>query len=436
MARNARAGSAATRRALDLARGKRIELDLPSAIEFRSPEANMALKPGDLITVEATPALRVSVDGFVRNPGNFELEAGSGVIQAVAQAGGITVPADQVVAGVRRGLQVLPVDLRKAAFEPGADIPLQSGDIVLLAEPDVIRVQVTGVVQRPGALRLPLQSRVLDAIARAGGLTPSPASARIDILRALPDGRQISLSVDPVALTTLSDARQNLLLRDGDTISVSALQSRIAFVSGQVARPGAYEISPNDGVAEIIARAGGAADAAALKRVTLQREGRSQVVDVRAALTRGGETAGPPLQAGDFVVVPRNTQRVLVLQAVQRPGEVLLPEEGTLTIGEAVSLAGGPRDRAVIREVALFRRFPQGLQRRIIQLDKVYDPKTAKDMGNAKGTVQTGFNLGLNEVLRDGDIVYVPEGKPSRSAYDSISRAVGTLTSLRFLGVF
>ncbi|RYG57756.1 hypothetical protein EON80_27885, partial [bacterium] len=375
---------------------------------------------------------------FVKNAGNFQLSPNSGVAQAIAQAGGLTVPAEQTVTVVRRGAQVLPVDLTRAGFDPSADVPLQSGDLVLVNEPQVIRVQVTGAVSRPGQLRLAPQMPVLEAIASAGGLAIKPEVARITILRnaanansANPNSlinealispvstRQDTLQVDAVALYTRNDLSQNVRLQDGDLVSVTQIQTSTVTISGEVARPGPYEIQEGESLPELLARAGDATGEASLKSVVLKRGADSRVVDIYSAVTTG-QKSDVTLQNGDFVVVPRNESRVVVMQAVNRPGNYAIPENGVLTVTDALSLAGGPRDGARIKEIALLRPNPRaenGVERRIITLDKIY-----------KG------DLSENVTLRNGDVLYVPTAKAGSSLLGSLGQVIGTLTGLRYLG--
>ncbi len=339
---------------------------------------------------------------------------------------------------MRRGAQVLPVDLTRAGFDPTADVPLRSGDLVLVNEPQIIRVQVTGAVNNPGALRLTPGMPVLDAIARAGGLSIKPEAARITILRspalqspANSDDlagttlvapiltRQDTLQVDAVALYTRNDLRQNVRLQDGDLVSVTQIQSSIVTISGEVAKPGPYEIQEGESLPELLARAGDATTDAALKSVVLKRGADSKVVDIYSAVTTG-QKSDVTLQNGDFVVVPRNESRVVVMQAVNRPGTYAIPENRVLTVTDALSLAGGPRDGARIKEIALLRPNPRaenGVERRIITLDKIY-----------KG------DLSENVALQNGDVLYVPTAKGGGSLLNSLGQVIGTLTGLRYLG--
>ena len=56
--------------------------------------------------------------------------------------------------------------------------------------PQVV-VHVTGLVARPGLVRLPLGSRVADAIAAAGGVTRRRAADSVNLARVLVDGEQV-----------------------------------------------------------------------------------------------------------------------------------------------------------------------------------------------------------------------------------------------------
>ncbi len=410
-------------------RGKTSELNLQEALV--SPEANIRLENNDLISVETIPALQVTVTGpFIKNAGNFQLAPDSGVAQAIAQAGGLTVPAEQVVAGVRRGAKFIPVDLMRAGVDPSKDIPLQSGDLVVVNEPDIIRVQVTGTVTRPGELRLPPRVSLREAIARAGGLGIKPEEARISVLRTpvansnttgeiVAAPRQTSLQVDAVALFSQNDLRQNVVLQEGDLVSVTQVQNAVVIVTGEVKTPGPYTIKEGEGLAELIARAGGQTAEASLSRVVLKRGTDSQTVDVYNAVTLG-QKSDVTLQSGDFVVVPRNEARVIVMQAVQRPGNYAIPENRTLTVTDALGLAGGPRDRATIKEVALLRPNPRaenGVERRIVSLEKIY-----------KG------DLRENVALQNGDVIYVPEAKAKGSLLGGLGAVINTLIGIRFLG--
>lgn len=74
----------------------------------------------------------------------------------------------------------------------GGDGGAPSSDGLAVSEggPDVV-VDVTGAVRRPGVYRLPLGSRVTDAVDRAGGADGGAALESINLAARLSDGQQV-----------------------------------------------------------------------------------------------------------------------------------------------------------------------------------------------------------------------------------------------------
>ncbi len=74
-----------------------------------------------------------------------------------------------------------------------ADVALPPADAAVTAAsavPQVV-VHVTGLVARPGLVRLPLGARVADAVAEAGGVTRRRAADSVNLARILVDGEQV-----------------------------------------------------------------------------------------------------------------------------------------------------------------------------------------------------------------------------------------------------
>jgi polysaccharide export outer membrane protein len=409
-----------------LLRGKttKIGLNLPALFTDRASSANVPLKDGDLLSFETiqTNISVVSFDNLVKMPGNYQIPGDVRTLRAILTAGGLTVPATNVVTSIRRGSEILPVDLERAVYDPTKDLPLREGDVLLLTHPEGPQVTLTGAVASPGPLRVKTGSTLLDAVVAAGGLTFKPDQVRLTILRTLANGKQITLSVDPVALFDLRDLGQNVVLQNGDLIVVNqGAISQTVFVSGEVVTPGAFEINPKDSLPEVILRAGGPTKLAALRRVSIaRRDGTTQTVDVSESLVANAEKIEIPLQAGDIINVPRNENRVLVMNAVTTPGYYPIPENGSLSIGDAILAAGGAVQGAKMKEVALLRRTPAGVDKQIISLAAV------------KNGVMT-----LDIPLQNGDVVYVPEGRVGPNALKSALQTLGSFGAiLRFGSIF
>jgi competence protein ComEA len=77
-------------------------------------------------------------------------------------------------------------------------VPAVAGAPTTEAGPEVV-VDVAGKVRRPGLVRLPLGSRVDDAIRKAGGALPGAATGSLNLARKLTDGEQVLVGVDAPA---------------------------------------------------------------------------------------------------------------------------------------------------------------------------------------------------------------------------------------------
>ena len=198
---------------------------------------------------------------------------------------------------------------------------------------------------------------------------------------------------------------------------VSAIQSQIVSITGQVEKPGAYEMQEGDSVPELIARAGGAKPEAALMRISVTRKnGTVQVVDALEAM-RDGKKMNVPLEAGTFVVVPLNQRTVTVLGAVNNQGTFVIPEDKALTLGDALSKAGGTRQLAKVSQIGLFKEDPNNA-------GKVSKPEVV-----AINQISNG-QLVLNRALEEGTIVYVPEGKLTQSAWQKLTSGLSAFALL------
>jgi protein involved in polysaccharide export with SLBB domain len=276
---------------------------------------------------------------------------------------------------------------------------LLTGDFISVPEQQA-RVTILGAVAKSGTVDLPEGKtlRVSDALAAAGGLTLAPRAARIGIARYLPGGRLVPIDIDANALLVENDLSQDATLREDDLITVSAIKIRTLFVTGQVNRPGPVDSDPSEGLTQLLARAGGPAPGAALRKVTVTRRGALVAsVDMLDAV-KGGATPTVELQDGDYINVARNEARVVIMPAVRVPGVYPIPEDRPLTIGDALSLAGGPQAGAKLKEVVIFRETPQGVTKQLVSL-----------------TPKPGASLPTNIVLQDKDFLYVPEGDRNRT---------------------
>ena len=236
---------------------------------------------------------------------------------------------------------------------------------VNLVAPRPIEVNLIGAVKNPGPYVVDFKTsgggikfpKVTDALQKANGITAAADGKHIQIRRDLGNGRQQTFTVNLWEFLQNGDTRQDISLRDGDTISVPTasvidpkevrqraqanfsanlgLPVTVSLV-GEVNRPGPYTIS-NSGassgnlsdqlslswtgsstevklaglptVTRAIQTAGGLTAKADLRRVEVRRSlpsGEAQIVQVNLweLLEQGDLNKDVVLQEGDTVVVP------------------------------------------------------------------------------------------------------------------------------------
>lgn len=105
----------------------------------------------------------------------------------------------------------------KAKALPGGSSLLQSAQGAVTSkavQAKTVRVQVSGAVLEPGVYDIPVNCRVEDAIAVAGGLTENADSERVNLVRKVRDGMQIRVPVQKAAQTNRTQ-RKNAQAKSG-----------------------------------------------------------------------------------------------------------------------------------------------------------------------------------------------------------------------------
>ncbi len=197
-------------------------IDLVALYHRGDPEANLTLQPGDKISIQRKPTVRVAVAGEVNTPGVYDIEAGSTVLQAIATAGGATANAALQRAFIDRRGTLIPADLyRLIILGETRDSPvLEDGDVVIVPT-NLTRVAVVGQVGRPGYYPIPEGKpfTLSDAIASAGGPTPRAITSRVYILR-VENGTVRRIAVPYQRFLRGGDMVGNPLVQNGDVVFV------------------------------------------------------------------------------------------------------------------------------------------------------------------------------------------------------------------------
>ena len=286
------------------------------AVYIRNPQVT--------IIVKEFRKIRVSVLGRVARPGTYALSPGSGVLEAISIAGGLTEDADLKKAQLLRpGEPPITVDLEQLlAGDLTANVPLRGGETLVVPEDLANLVNVLGEVVRPGRYRLKGEMRVLDVLLLAGGLTERASVTQARLVRG--SGESQPLFLDSLLLR--QDMSRNIVLRPGDTLIIPEETNNKIYVLGDVNGPGAFVLKGEVTVVQAIAMAGGlvqrgigAADTAYILRRSgsvdagsvpgarvevLPGSGVLITIDLRTAL-QGGVSRNIVVQPGDVIVVPQ-----------------------------------------------------------------------------------------------------------------------------------
>lgn len=104
----------------------------------------------------------------------------------------------------------------KAKTLPVSSLPqsAQSAVTSKAVQAKTVRVQVSGAVLEPGVYDIPVNCRVEEAIAAAGGMTENADSERVNLVRKVRDGMQIRVPVQKAAQTNRTQ-RKNAQAKSG-----------------------------------------------------------------------------------------------------------------------------------------------------------------------------------------------------------------------------
>jgi polysaccharide biosynthesis/export protein len=118
-----------------------IPVKISDLLMNRAPDLNLAINPGDVISVPIDRPVYVYVDGAVKTPGRLEELASRPIslLQAIAKAGGVTDRANlksiQILRRAGDGTQTdLRVSLKKIREGKDRDPILEEGDVVVVPE--------------------------------------------------------------------------------------------------------------------------------------------------------------------------------------------------------------------------------------------------------------------------------------------------------------
>ena len=221
------------------------------------------------------------------------------------------------------------------------------------------------------------------------------------------------------------------------SVSLGQLRGVRVYVTGFVARPGAYTVIALSSMAAALVKAGGPSASGSFRNVQLRRgSGLVTTLDFYDLLLKGNRSSDLLVQADDVIHVGPIGAQVAFIGSVNRPA--IFELKTTETTADALRMAGGFAAVADTSRVSL-ERVDERATLRVVQVDMSQADQTPL----RNGDVLRAFNaVSLaspiqrqnkrvrveGEVLRPGDYVM-----PAASTISDALRAAGGLTSGAFV---
>ncbi len=239
---------------------------------------------GDVIEVEAFQEDEIS--------GEFSVEV-SGAITFPLLG---TVP----VAGMTAA-EVAALLEKRLEKDYYVDVQLKVEVKVFASQP----VTLLGEIQLPGTYYLEGRTTLTELLSKAGGLKSSagPVLELRRTARIEGEGPPEPMIFETAKLST-GEIGRDFILQSGDVLYVSPKQ--IYFITGEVARPGQYEISLDMTLMQALSHAGGVGKFAS-QVIEVHREvgGEKKILSFDLSHIRKGRLADPAVISGDVIFVKR-----------------------------------------------------------------------------------------------------------------------------------
>jgi len=352
--------------------------------------------------------LIITVEGYVKNPGEYTLTRGAGIQAALSAAGGIRSGAqlDKIQLKQRDNTKVfnykhfldsgdtrhlptlysldrlfVPASPMVGNIEQEFDANAQanSGD----SADSKTAIKVFGEVNSPGSFSYKSDVNLVDILMRSGGVTRYASVEQIRVIinntPSLFNLKRYLDTGDSQLLPTLQPGTIIFVPKQEEEIKSG---SNVVYVMGEVASPGAYEGKSGATFMDILANAGGPTRFAESRQIRIiKRDGKVIRFDLTAYTEGLGHSRPPLVLSGDAIFVPEKTdmnekswlkvspdRAVKVLGEVTRPGRIEWSDE--MDLMDLLAHVGGPTRRADTTRIEVVAFNPSGTKKmQIFNLD-------------------------------------------------------------------
>lgn len=286
-------------------------LTVPQVTDLLTEKLKKELKsPEVYVSVKSMRTNRIYVLGSVNQAGMLDWKQGWRLTELISAAGGLKGLPERLTAVIwRKGEAAKTIKLYEIFIDgkEESNVEVKPGDTVDIHDKPVLRITVTGKVEKQGIVDVLQGDGAAEAVAAMGGAKPDGALSKSKIIR---KGREIP--VDLYRAILLGDSTKNVAVEDGDIVNVPENQAKVAVI-GRVDKPGPVVIP--DGrelrLTEALREAGGPISEAKIDAVTLSRKSANGAFVAKAynlkSIAGGAKGSDDPiLQDGDIVMVAQS----------------------------------------------------------------------------------------------------------------------------------
>jgi protein involved in polysaccharide export with SLBB domain len=260
-----------------------------------------------------------------------------------------------------------------------------------------IRVTVIGEAINPGTYSVPSLSTVLNALYLAGGPNEIGSYRDIQLIR----NNKVVATLDLYEFITKGLKGNDLRLADQDRILVNPYKQRIEL-TGEIKKPGIFEITDNETLAAAIGFSGGYTESAYTNRIKLIRntEREHKIIDIK-----GDELGIFKIKNGDILTVGKILERyenqVNINGAVFRPGQYSLTENPSLL--SLIKSAENVREDAYLNRIRIIRlKNDLTVSTLSVNLAKILNGEAPDIPLQREDRVEISSNFDLKEVFTVG----------------------------------
>lgn len=348
-----------------------------SLVDVVSKKVNLELKDGDVLTffsISNSKENFVTINGSISRPGTYDLGSGLNVLELIKKADGVLGDTYLKRAEIIRQKSDLSTELIKFNLgllingEKNQNIKLKSGDVLNIFSNSSMKyfenVSITGHVLRPGVRDFRKGMTFFDLVFSGGGFENS-----MHLINTYLEKAEIT-RLDENLNETVEFFRLDSLLegngafgneiRMGDRIRIYSKsevlgdQSNVVTIEGFVKRPGAYPLSQDMRLKDLLFLAGGFQDSSHISQTFLNKAdlfrktkfGTKSVLSFNLFDVLNGDSSNNFLLLGDDEIFIYDQSINFTNKVVSASGSVKNPIQinfkDNMTVKDLIFAAGGP----------------------------------------------------------------------------------------------